>query len=220
MVAMFSWLQPKKKSVPTDPADPLVGKTLGDYRLLRRLGKAGLCWVYEAQPGAHVRLLAEPGRDQLRRLHREIQMHRALDCEGIPRLLDYGEDYLVCEAIPGRPLQPTLAWPEAARLGRDVARTLQCIHELGYVSYRLDLEHIWSDGTRTWLMSLAHARRLEQAGLMSMDKPVDPAQDQLDLGLVLSALGDHAGQPVLARMLQADPAARFPDLEAVARALS
>lgn len=226
-VSVFSWFQRKKPRL-NDADDPLVGKVVGDYCLIRRLGKAGLSWIYEAQPtaarqakeSAQVHLLGEPGEIERRRFHREIQILRALVCEGLPRLLDFGEDYFVCAAISGRPLKPALPWSEVARIGREIACTLDILHQKGFVHYNLGLEQIWSDGTHSWLMSLSHARRMEQAQLMASDKPIEPAQDQLELGLALTSLGDYATQPVLARMLQADPAARFPNLAAVADALS
>ena len=91
---------------PAPAPDPLVGETVGPYRVLRTLGQGGMGAVYlavrEVPFVRHVALkvvrgLASP--DALARFDQERQILAGLDHPGIARLLDGG----VTDPVPGAP---------------------------------------------------------------------------------------------------------------------
>jgi len=99
-------------------ADPYLGRRIGPYQLLHRLGAGGMGVVYlavraddEYQKRVALKLL-QPGMDSaeiLRRFLTERQILAGLDHPNIARLLDGGttEDglpYFVLEYVEGRPL--------------------------------------------------------------------------------------------------------------------
>ena len=101
-----------------DEHDPMIGRTLGAYRIEREIGRGGMGAVYEAVRADNVfrrRVaikLVKRGMDTdfiLRRFRNERQILANLDHPNIARLLDGGttEDglpYFVMEFIEGEPL--------------------------------------------------------------------------------------------------------------------
>ena len=101
-----------------DDTDPLIGRRLGAYKILREIGRGGMGTVYEAKRDdneftkrAAIKLVKR-GMDTdfvLRRFRKERQILAALDHPHIAQLLDGGttEDglpYFVMEYIEGQPL--------------------------------------------------------------------------------------------------------------------
>jgi len=80
--------------------DQLTGRTLGGYRIIRRLGRGGMGAVYEALQeslGRHVALKVLPAalaqdRDFVARFQREAMAAAALKHPGIVQIYDVGED--------------------------------------------------------------------------------------------------------------------------------
>jgi serine/threonine-protein kinase len=99
-------------------ADPLVGRSAGAWRLVRRVGRGGLASVYlaeradgtfEARAAVKVIRAGLDTEDVLRRFHGERRTLARLDHPNIARLLDGGafEDgrpFLVMEFVDGQPL--------------------------------------------------------------------------------------------------------------------
>lgn len=100
-----------------DGQDPLVGKHLGQFEVLARIGKGGMGVVYKAQ---HVKLRrkivalkvlsATHARSALRRrlLEREAQLADAINHRNIAQILDFDEEhdtaFVVMEYIDGQRL--------------------------------------------------------------------------------------------------------------------
>ncbi|MDX1996442.1 MAG: serine/threonine-protein kinase [Thermoanaerobaculia bacterium] len=126
--------------------DPVVGTSIGPYRVLHRLGAGGMGAVYLAAraDGEFRRRVAlkllKPGMDSeeiQRRFRFERQILAALDHPNIARLLDggttaEGRPYFVLEAVFGEPLDQ---WgrahllPERLRLFATICRTVQFAHQ-------------------------------------------------------------------------------------------
>jgi len=101
-----------------EEADPLIGRRLGAYKIVREIGRGGMGAVYEAvrddkefQRRVAIKLVKR-GMDTdfiLRRFRKERQILAALDHPNIARLLDGGTThdglpYFVMEFIEGQPL--------------------------------------------------------------------------------------------------------------------
>jgi serine/threonine protein kinase len=151
-----------ESAVPGEPAgepDPLVGRQIGQYRILEKLGQGGMGVVYLAEDtrlGRTVaikalRPTATHDSRQRERLRREAQTAAALSHPGIAMvyaLEEFGDDlYIVGEYVPGRTLREELAdgpLPIARVIDTavDVARALAAAHEHGVVHRDLKPENI------------------------------------------------------------------------------
>jgi len=133
-------------------ADPFVGETLGDYRLLTLLGRGGRGWVYEAEDvllGRRVAIkvlrpeLVAPGSTALRRFLLEARAASKLDhpnCVGVQSIgKKDGVVFFVMPLVKGRSAQDALetsgAFPAVAatRITLLAARGLAAAHALGMV---------------------------------------------------------------------------------------
>jgi tetratricopeptide (TPR) repeat protein len=133
---------------PAPPAaDPLVGRRIGRYRLLRRLGEGGMGVVYlgeregEYRKRVAVKLVrwALESPEVLRRFHTERQTLAALSHPNIVTLLDGGttEDglpYLVMDYLEGQPIDEycdarSLSLAERLRLFIQVTAAVQYAHQ-------------------------------------------------------------------------------------------
>jgi len=128
-------------------ADPLLGRRVGRYRLLRRLGEGGMGVVYlgeregEYRKRVAVKLVrwALESPEVLRRFHTERQTLAALSNPNIVTLLDGGttEDgmpYLVMDYVEGKPIdeyceERGLSLAERLRLFLQVSAAVQYAHQ-------------------------------------------------------------------------------------------
>jgi non-specific serine/threonine protein kinase/serine/threonine-protein kinase len=129
-------------------ADPVLGRTIGSYQIVRLIGRGGMGAVYLAERSdqqyrKQVAIkLVRPGidRDQLLpRFLRERQVLATLDHPGIAKLLDGGatEDglpYLIMDFVEGVPIDKycdthKLSTVERLRLFRSVCAAVQCAHQ-------------------------------------------------------------------------------------------
>jgi hypothetical protein len=99
-----------------DDQDPLIGRRLGAYEIVREIGRGGMGAVYEAvrvdrefQRRVAIKLVKR-GMDTdfiLRRFRKERQILAALDHPNIARLLDGGHDRrwlaILCDGVHRRP---------------------------------------------------------------------------------------------------------------------
>jgi eukaryotic-like serine/threonine-protein kinase len=128
--------------------DPLVGRRLGAYKLVRRIGQGGMAAVFLAiraddayQKEVAVKLV-HPGLDSqevLGRFRNERQTLAGLDHPNIVRLLDGGSTqeglpFLVMEYVQGSPIdeycdQHKLSVDERLRLFCEVCDAVQYAHE-------------------------------------------------------------------------------------------
>jgi eukaryotic-like serine/threonine-protein kinase len=132
--------------MPTDEQDPLLGRTLGHYRLVKRLGEGGMGVVYlgvrtdEFRHRAAVKLVrfAMDAPEVRGRFQAERQMLATLSHPNIVALLDAGatEDhlpYLVMEYVEGTPLdrycaERRLGVPERLALFLQVCAAVEYAH--------------------------------------------------------------------------------------------
>ncbi|GJM09564.1 MAG: hypothetical protein DHS20C11_18400 [Lysobacteraceae bacterium] len=126
-----------------------AGKRVGNFRIVRSLGRGGMGEVYEGfdetlQRRVALKTIRAEKRinDTVRtRFQREARMLSQLDHPGICRIYDYvkGEqcDYLVLELIDGRTLRDALndklAFKEKLRIASAVAEALVAAHRIGIV---------------------------------------------------------------------------------------
>ncbi len=141
---------PALAGAPTLPAeeitDPMVGRRIGSYRLIRELGHGGMGAVYLAvradeqfQKRVAIKLVKRGLDTDLQRFRNERQILASLDHPNIARLLDGGttEDglpYFVMEYVEGQPLveycdQRKLSTAERLKLFRTVCSAVHYAHQ-------------------------------------------------------------------------------------------
>jgi len=171
---------------PLAPGDPLIGATLGEYRVVAELGRGGMGVVYRGeQPliGRPVAIkvlspeavLFDPSSEQ-----RMLDEARAANAARHPNIIDVfsfgelpdGRPYMVMELLEGRSLADLLAetgrltW-EQTRLVLDQAlAALEAAHARGVVHRDLKPGNIFvtesPDGWRIKLIDFGLARRLRE----------------------------------------------------------
>src|SRR5262252_4884539 len=103
-----------QSQLPTEPgAEPLIGRRVGVYELVRELGRGGMGEVYlahDSRLGRHVALKMLPSRftadvERVRRFQREARAASALNHPNIVTIFDIGQDegrhYIATEFIEG-----------------------------------------------------------------------------------------------------------------------
>ena len=107
----------------------MIGKTLGPYRVLDKLGEGGMGEVWKARDprlGRDVAIKVLPkdlaeDPDRVRRFEQEARAIAALNHPHICQIYDVGPGYLVLEYIDGAPLRGPLAPADAVRLALQIA---------------------------------------------------------------------------------------------------
>lgn len=139
----------------------LVGRRLGDYQLLRRLGRGGMAEVYLAQQMSLERQVAfkvlkhslSINETYVRRFHHEAQAAAKLTHANIVQIHEVGQvdgvHYIVQEYVPGRNLKQLLAHrgrpfdaPQVALILRQVAAALQKAADEGIIHRDIKPENI------------------------------------------------------------------------------
>ena len=134
---------------PDDPEqDPWIGKNIGAYHVISRIGRGGMGVVYRAVRVGdhflkHVALkVVRSGiysEGAIRRFKNERQILASLEHANIARLLDVGTTesglpYLIMEYIDGKPVDEycdsrRLTIPERLRLFQDICSAVQYAHQ-------------------------------------------------------------------------------------------
>jgi tetratricopeptide (TPR) repeat protein/predicted Ser/Thr protein kinase len=130
-------------------SDPLLGRVVGHYRLVKRLGEGGMGVVYLAVRADEIRRrvaiklvrFSMDAPEMRGRFHAERQMLASLTHPNIIALLDAGttEDslpYLIMEYVEGRPLDSYVAGQQLSMAGR-VALFLQICAAVDYAHRNL-----------------------------------------------------------------------------------
>jgi len=134
-----------------DPSDPLVGKALAGYQLLKRLGAGAMAAVYEARSpsgGATVALkilTAEAAADEetVKRFDREAALAKSLDHPGLVGVIDHGTErnihWMAMELVDGTTLESVIdakgamAAKDAVHLIVQIGRALEYIAGRGII---------------------------------------------------------------------------------------
>src|SRR6266705_5129032 len=133
---------------------------LGPYKFLSPLGKGGMGEVYRAKDtrlGREVAIKVLPDRlsgdaSALGFFEREAKVLAALSHPNILTIFDVGSEngisYVVLELLPGETLFSRIAqrrpdWPEAVRMGIEIADGLSAAHARGIIHRDLKPENIF-----------------------------------------------------------------------------
>ena len=149
---------PQAKLVP----DPLIGKRVGPWQLVRLIGRGGMGTVYEARDARRDRrvalkilrddLASDPGF--VKRFHRESKVLGRLSHPHIVEVLEQGEDdgqlwfsmeYVRGESLRQRMARGPLAYPDATRIAHQISSALAYAHEQGVVHRDLKPENVLLD---------------------------------------------------------------------------
>jgi len=131
-------------------AEDIIGKSLGRYHVIEKLGQGGMAVVYKALDTTLDRYVAikvilphaEYSDQLLARFNREAHTLAKLTHPNILKIFDYGEyenhPYLVMEFIPEGTLKDWLTgqpipWQKSAQLLSRVARSLETAHSQGVI---------------------------------------------------------------------------------------
>lgn len=145
-----------------DKSDPLVGKSLGGYLVLERLGEGGMATVYKAVPLSTLNLKdtvaikvmqSKMAQDPefRQRFEREVRVSKGLNHPNVVRVEDWGEQdgllFLVLEYVPGETLDRKIPRSgfgavETLRYLEPVANALVYAHGLGIVHRDLKPENV------------------------------------------------------------------------------
>jgi eukaryotic-like serine/threonine-protein kinase len=200
------------------PLPPHVGSVLADrYELIRHIARGGMGDVYEATDGqlrrqVAVKVFRAAGPADRSRFDAEVRVLASLNHPGLARVFDagsHGDDaFVVLELIEGPCLADALAARgpvpavEAARLGADLADSLDYIHRHGVVHRDVTTRNVLcGPGGRPRLVDFGIVRLLDTprvtatamavgtAAFMAPEQvqglDVTPAADVYALGLVL-----------------------------------
>jgi serine/threonine-protein kinase len=162
----------------------LVGRTLGGYEILERLGEGGMGAVYKARDAALERFVAiktlapalEADPTCVERFQREARTIARLRHPNLMHIYAVGEEggvhFFVMEHIAGEPLSRRLArggplaLDEAARIAGQVMSGLHRVHAAGVVHRDLKPGNVMLDADgRAILVDFGLSRSEETAGL-------------------------------------------------------
>jgi tRNA A-37 threonylcarbamoyl transferase component Bud32 len=141
--------------------DPLLGATVGRYRLARSIGRGGMGEVYlGVQPSIHSRVAIKVLHDTamsravVDRFFAEARAVNVIRHENIVSIIDLdvlpdGRPYIIMEYLEGSALSarlesgPQLGLEDVVRLGSDVADALEAAHARGIVHRDLKPDNVF-----------------------------------------------------------------------------
>jgi serine/threonine protein kinase len=182
-VTLSEALPERQEPVRTDPASR-EGKRLGDYEILRQLGRGGMGSVYLARradeafhKNVAIKILRADAAstDLVQRFHREREILAQLDHPNIARLLDAGETdeglpYFVMEYVEGSPItqyadEARLSVRDRIALFRQVCDAVDYAHQRKVVHRDLKPSNVLATAeNQVKLLDFGIARLLEQEG--------------------------------------------------------
>jgi serine/threonine protein kinase len=160
----------------TSGGDP---ETLGEYRILRRLGEGGMGTVYLAEDAEGRKFaLKAPASNvsvdptHVKRIFREALAAAQIDHPNIGRILDVRQEgtryYLVMSYIEGKTLAEwleqgrSLSIDESVALVASLCRTVQVAHDAGIIHRDLKPANVMiRDGSEPIVMDFGMARRFD-----------------------------------------------------------
>jgi len=165
----------------------VIGKTLGHYAILARVGSGGMGEVFQARDQRLDRLVAikvlpagRDGSDAAARFDREARTIASLTHPNICTLFDVGihdgQPFLVMELLDGATLADrlragALPLPEALRIGGQVARAVAAAHARGIVHRDLKPANVQltTNGAKVLDFGLAKVLPVSQHGARPLD---------------------------------------------------
>jgi hypothetical protein len=217
--------------------------TIGEYQVVRRLGRGGMGEVYSAEDprlGRRVAvkvmradIAAKPGFRE--RFLREARAAAAVEHDHVVPVWHVGEDgvvpYMVMPLLAGETLQERLKVgplppEEVSRIGREAALGLAAAHEKGMVHRDVKPANLWLEapGGRVKVLDFGLARAADSADVLTrsgdvLGTPAYMAPEQAD-GLDVDARADlFALGATLYEMATGTAAFRRPTLTATLRAV-
>jgi serine/threonine-protein kinase len=213
--------------------DSLVPGTLlaRRYRLLNRIGVGGMSVIWRANDESLDRIVAvkvlaaDLAADaRFRELVRaEARAAAALQHRHITAVYDYGETfnsdgaltaYVVMELLQGEPLSARLTegplpWPEAVRIGAEVAEALAAAHRLGIVHRDITADNVMLTSGGAKLLDFGIATTVgapdEDSDGMTFGTPAYVAPERLDGHRARPATDTYALGVLLFEMLTGRP---------------
>ncbi|MGF1506177.1 MAG: protein kinase [Anaerolineae bacterium] len=166
--------------------DPFIGKSLGQYRIERVIGRGGMATVYEATQTTVNRTVAVKVLPQtllhdetfMQRFRREAEVAAQLEHFHILPVYDYGETenvhYIVMRYIEGGALEDlikregALPWDDIVRIINQVASALDYAHGRGIVHRDIKPSNIMLDNDgNAYLADFGIARIVEGSGTLT-----------------------------------------------------
>ena len=195
------------------PSDTNLGRRLGSYELLQRIGEGGMGVVYRArhiESGEELAIkLIKRGMDTdsvLRRFYNERRILEGLNHLNIAKILDAGATpdglpYFVMEYIAGKPISQycdlnKLSIDARLRLFEKVCAAVQCAHESNVIHRDIKPENI--------LVTAEGEPKLLDFGIAKVLSNVSPTQDPTLT--IVPVMTPHYASPEQARGAPVTPA--------------
>jgi len=190
----------------------LIGRTLGHYRIVEKIGEGGMGEVYRAHDerldrDVAIKVLPEvvaQDADRLARFEREARAVAKLTHPNILEVWDFGREdgvtYAVTELLDGQNLRQCIPasgmpWQKVAEMGATIADGLAAAHGKGIVHRDLKPENIFitSDG-RVKILDFGLARVLEEVAPEAETATLTPAGTAT--GTIMGTIGYMAPEQV------------------------
>jgi serine/threonine protein kinase len=190
----------------------LIGRTLGHYRIVDKIGEGGMGEVYRAHDerldrDVAIKVLPESvaaDPDRLRRFEREAKAVAALSHPNILEIFDFDTEgdvtYAVTELLEGDTLRKRLGegalpWRRAVEISASIAHGLAAAHAEGIVHRDLKPENVFlTADNRVKVLDFGLAK-VEEGPIEELDTVTSPSPGTV-AGTVLGTIGYMAPEQV------------------------
>lgn len=208
-----------------DDTWPLIGKKLGRYRIIDRLGRGGMATVYKGvldeeptSPPVAVKVMSRDMSEDpefRKRFMREVRVSQQVEHPGIVHVEDSGEQegllFLVMELVPGVPMREMVREggrpvAEVMDLARPMMTALQAAHDRKIVHRDLKPDNMMVLGPKkVKLMDFGLARAQEFSTLTvsgtALGTPAYMAPELIQFGSTSSTVDQYAMGVVMFELL-------------------